>query len=91
MPEYHGIRLVMTCEYCPEQYDAYLGDKIVGYLRLREGFFRVDCPMHSAFGGATIFIALPNGDGWFVDTEREHYLNAACLAIKEHLAKATNA
>lgn len=35
MSEGTGIHLVKTCEACPEQYDAYLGEKRVGYLRLR--------------------------------------------------------
>jgi hypothetical protein len=32
-----AIELRQTCEACPEQYDAYLGDNRIGYLRLRYG------------------------------------------------------
>ena len=38
------IRLVSTCNACPEQYDAYLGAELVGFLRLRWGAFTVTCP-----------------------------------------------
>ena len=38
-----GIRLVLTCSACPEQYDAYKEDgSYFGYFRLRHGYFRVD-------------------------------------------------
>ncbi len=38
------IRFVQTCGCCPEQYDAYLGDKYVGYVRERGGSFTVEYP-----------------------------------------------
>ena len=38
------FRLEMTCFACPEQYDVYLEDEKVGYLRLRHGHFRCDVP-----------------------------------------------
>jgi len=38
------ITLVETCGACPEQYDAMVGDRMVGYLRLRYGNFTVTCP-----------------------------------------------
>jgi plasmid stability protein len=31
------VRLVRTCFACPEQYDAFIGEEKVGYLRLRHG------------------------------------------------------
>lgn len=77
------IRLVKTCNNCPEQYDAFIGDKQVGYLRLRHGYFRVDYP---DCGGVTIFTSEPNGDGIFTsEEEREHHLTAACRAILRHI------
>ena len=33
----NDIRLDMTCEARPEQYNAFIGDRQVGYLRLRGG------------------------------------------------------
>ena len=31
----NGVTLVQTCGACPEQYDAYIDDKKIAYLRLR--------------------------------------------------------
>lgn len=72
------IELMKTCDACPEQYDAFIGDRMVGYLRLRHGTFRVDYP---DAGGETLFTAHPIGDGIFDDDEREFYLEAARIAI----------
>lgn len=78
------IKLDLTCSACPEQYDAYLGEEQVGYLRLRHGEFRVDFP---DCGGETIYEAHPRGDGEFEDDERDFYLNEARKAIEKKLAK----
>jgi hypothetical protein len=67
---------------CPEQYDAMVDGEIVGYLRLRNGYFRVDYPI---CGGKTIFEAYPNGDGTFTTEEREEYLDRAIEAILEEI------
>lgn len=79
------IKLVETCGACPEQYDAFIGSKQVGYLRLRNGYFRVDFP---DCGGETIYEADPKGDGIFDSEEREFYLNEAKNAILKKLAEA---
>lgn len=68
------IRLVQTCGACPEQYDAFLGDKQVGYLRLRHGLFRVE---FEHCGGETLLQANTKGDGIFEEDEREYWLNTA--------------
>ena len=73
------IRLVMTCGACPEQYDAYDGDVQVGYLRLRHGFFTVNCPHHE---GEEVYSACPEGDGIFEEHERDYYLRFAVDAIQ---------
>jgi hypothetical protein len=73
------IRLVRTCYACPEQYDAFDGDKQVGYLRLRHGEFTVHCPDHD---GEEVYSAHPYGDGLFVDEERDYYLRFAVEAIQ---------
>lgn len=70
--------LVLTCSACPEQYDVFLGDEQVGYLRLRHGSFRADTP-HC--GGETVYRAEPVGDGIFETAERERYLIEAVEAI----------
>ena len=76
--EIKEIQLVQTCGACPEAYDAFLGDKQVGYLRLRHGFFRVDFP---DYRGEQIVGAYPEGYGMFLDHEREMYLSMAKSAI----------
>src|SRR5437660_8199656 len=53
------VRLEQTCFAYPEQYDAFIGDEKVGYLRLRHGHFRVECP--DAFA-EMVYEASPSGD-----------------------------
>lgn len=79
-----GVELRMTCRACPEQYDAYIDGKQVGYLRLRHGWFRVDVP---DCGGQTIYEASPAGGGEFNDDEREKYLGYAVTAILAALSE----
>lgn len=76
------IQLVKTCEACPEQYDAYLGARQVGYLRLRHGYFRVEFP---DCGGETVYETATIGDGAFTESERDHHLNEAKDAIAYRL------
>lgn len=78
MSEGMGIRLVETCEACPEQYDAYMGDKLIGYLRLRHGHFTVRYP---GVMGKLVYEANPKGDGIFEDDERKFYLDKAIKAL----------
>jgi hypothetical protein len=66
---------------CPEQYNVYLGDKEVGYLRLRHGRFTAETP----FGGKTVYEARPHGDGSFEVNEREGFLMSAISAIDRAL------
>lgn len=82
MTKAYEIELRQTCGACPEQYDAFLGERQVGYLRLRHGFFTVDVP---DCGGQTIYEAEPEGDGIFDDKERDMYLWAARQSIAEWL------
>lgn len=77
-----NIRLEKTCSACPEQYDAYVGDQQVGYLRLRHGYFRVD---YLYCGGELLYDTYTKGDGMFMDDEREYHLNKAIEVIKEKL------
>lgn len=78
------IELIQTCGACPEQYDAFLDGKEVGYLRLRHGYFRVDYP---AWGGKTIYSTHPKGDGIFESDEREFHLHMAKQALLFHIEK----
>lgn len=38
------LTLVQTCAACPEQYDVFHNEELVGYMRLRHGIFRAECP-----------------------------------------------
>lgn len=72
------ITLEKTCGACPEQYDAYYNNEIIGYLRLRHGYFSVEYPQCN---GELIYEAYPNGDGIFETNERSYYLGQAIQAI----------
>jgi hypothetical protein len=78
------LRFKMTCGACPEQYDVFLGEEQVGYVRLRHGTLRVDSP---DCGGRVVYEASPNGDGCF-DTpeERDFHLRHAGAAILKWIA-----
>jgi len=77
------IKLILTCGACPEQYDAFLGEERVGYLRLRHGRFYVECPDS---GGLRVYEATPKGDGLFDSDERDYYLAHAVAAIEGWIA-----
>lgn len=76
------IRFELTCGACPEQYDAFVGNKIVGYLRLRFGHFTVSCPN---VGGEYVYETNIGDSGWagmfLSDDERTTELAAAREAI----------
>lgn len=80
-----GLKLVCTCGACPEQYEVFDGERQVGYLRLRHGHFRADCP---DAGGETVYTACPHGDGVFAAEEREKYLTEAVKKIRKWMQHA---
>jgi hypothetical protein len=81
-----GLRLVLTSSACPEQYDVFDGDKQVGYLRLRHGYFRADVP---DCGGDTVYESETRGDGCFIDyEERDEELGKAVAAIRKKIGSA---
>jgi hypothetical protein len=75
-----GWRLACTCSACPEQYEVFnsVGEQ-VGYLRLRNSWFRADYPV---CGGATVYSVQTKGDGIFDDNERETQLRHAIAALQ---------
>ena len=73
------IKFEKTCNCSPEQYDAYIGDMRVGYIRCRWGQVTVECP---SVGGELVYKAITEGYGMFTDDEREFHLNAAREAIE---------
>lgn len=77
-----GCEIVQTCAACPEQYEVFLGDQQIGYLRLRHGTFRADYP---DCGGLTVYEIAALGDGVFEPLEREpHMLLAVRALLKRH-------
>ena len=84
-----GIRLVKTCGACPEQYDAFLGEEFIGYLRLRHGYFRADYRGNGA--DDTVYESSPRGDGCFAsEEERVIHLNNACRVLLQRHEEAKN-
>lgn len=77
------LTFVLTCTACPEQYDVYLGDTYVAYVRLRWGRLRVDND-----SGTTIFSHRfddPLKGIFDSDSERETFLNIASTHITTYL------
>lgn len=81
-----AVELRCTCGSHPEQYDAFLADRQVGYLRLRHGEFTVRCP---DVGGELVYCSWPNGDGQFEPEERTAQLELAVAAIHARLTRKT--
>ena len=78
------MRLVHTCEACPEQYDVYHGKHKVGYLRLRGGSFTAEYP--DCFG-ELVYHANPKGDGSFHEDERGFHLDKAVAALRARMRR----
>ena len=66
----------MTCGACPEQYDVFVADKMVAYIRLRWDRLRVEAP---DYGGDAIYVHDFDDDGYKGvfdnEDERMKYLN----------------
>jgi hypothetical protein len=77
------LRFVQTCSAAPEQYDVYWGEELVGYLRMRWGHFRVECP--DVGGESVLDTEEPLGFAEFEDGEREYWLGQARTAILDWL------
>ena len=73
------ITLKQTCKCCPEQYDAYIGERQVAYIRVRWGQVTVKCP---DVKGEVVYQSRIYGDGYFsCEHEREMHLTMAKMAI----------
>ncbi len=77
------MRLVQTCGACPEQYDVFQDEELVGYLRLRHGRFQA---RFGGTGGPVVYDAHTRGDGIFDAGERDYHLEKAKSAIQAELA-----
>lgn len=86
-----GLNFVKTCEACPEQYDVFKGDKIVGYVRLRWGVLSCCYPDYE---GEEIY-SKSFDDAWQGefedDNERNKYLIIIAKELNEYLEKQENA
>ena len=81
-----GYTLKLTSFACPEQYDVLDENNVmVGYLRLRHGYFRADVP---DCGGETVYTSNTKGDGMFDDDERVDELTKAVKAIHDNRSNA---
>ena len=82
-----GFVFIQTCGACPEQYDVYLNDKRVAYVRLRYG--RLTAKNSK---GEEIYKALFN-NGWkgaFREIEeRQYYFEKIIEAISRNLESQT--
>lgn len=79
------VSLVETCDACPEQYDAFIAERKIGYLRLRHGVFRVD---YDPDGNTeSIYYTCTYGDGRFNADERHHHLDRARAALYERYSE----
>lgn len=86
---YGGLLFHSTCTACPEQYDVYdpTTEKLVGYVRLRWGCLRVECP--DVFGEEVYWHEFDDGMLGIFETnyERDYHLDKAAQAINAWLAK----
>ena len=82
-----GLDFRCTCSACPEQYDVYDDNNIVGYVRLRWG--RLSCE-YPDVGGEEIYYASV-GDGWDGcfknDSQRRMYLTKIADEIIKKIGK----
>lgn len=88
-----GYRLVCTSSVSPEQYDVFLGDREVGYLRLRHNMFWVYREWNKSgvspeeTWGKFLYEAPTAGYGSFEPSERQMHLETAIKAIHRDLQK----
>lgn len=85
-----GLRAVLTCSGCPEQYDVYHGDRRVGYLRLRWGAFSARRTPSGQLDETSRYVyEYDFGDGWSGSfpnqNSRVRHLKRALKAIKDAL------
>ena len=72
----------LTCMACPEQYDVFIGDKQVGYVRLRGGALRAAYPDVSADYDYTYYF---QGDRWKGSFDSNKERNFHLDLVAKHL------
>ena len=80
----NGLRFVMTCSACPEQYDVYdKTGRMVGYIRFRWGYLSCSYP---DVGGEEIYSA-SIGDGFTGSFENERQRRDYLTRIANEITK----
>ena len=83
-----GFQLVLTCSACPEQYDVFLGERQVGYIRFRWGSLEVD---FLRCGGRALIderlLRHSPDSGQLRHDDRSEVLQRACAAIAKALSE----
>lgn len=82
----YNYRCVMTCPVCPEQYNVYIDEHLVGYMRLRHGYFQARFP--DGLGECVYETSKVFGDGVFYNKEeRMRELKRAIKYINREVRK----
>lgn len=76
-----GLDFKKTCDACPEQYDVFKGDKMVGYVRLRWGVLSCRYPDYE---GDEIY-SESFDDGWQGEFEDDNERNKYLIIIAKEL------
>lgn len=69
------LKLVQTCDYCPEQYDVFNGDERIGYIRHRSGVFTCQPVMSGELLWIDLVCRTDESWGSIPDDKREEWLN----------------
>ncbi|MGN0992948.1 MAG: hypothetical protein ACI4PE_03415 [Bacilli bacterium] len=75
--------LKLTSYACPEQYDVFLDDEQVGYLRLRNHGFTCYYPDYGK--ELLLYLGIESDSRFKNEKERKFYLNKAVAAIAKKL------
>ena len=82
----YTYRCVMSCPVCPEQWDVFIDEHTVGYLRLRWGHFKAVFPDHT--GDIVYETTRITGDGAFGSVkERQREIKKAIKFIHREVKK----
>ena len=74
------VILELLCPEYPESYHLYIQEKLLGYLKIRDGLYVVEyLPSKD-----TVFTSFTLGYGYFVDSERDYFLKKGIKEIILH-------
>ncbi len=76
-----GLEFKKTCDACPEQYDVFKGDEMVGYVRLRWGGLSCRYPNYDG----EIIYSESFDDGWKGSFEDDNERNKYLIVIAKEL------